>query len=197
MEVGGAARVSGDALLHDMVKSWIKECPDEFLRIARLKGWCWTWSRPVFTQTEFRPVRRRKPFRFVDVIIIAEVDDERSGCRGAHRFAIMVEVKTGRFQGDWIEELVRLYELRESIWFGTAQNASDRIIVLVARKSEIEELMRALKVTAERDPDWVPAGLLRGGFLYAIPLERVALAARKDLRAAMEKVEVLSNGRWA
>jgi hypothetical protein len=166
----------GDQFLHYIVTGWIRTHAREFLETVRsFTGGRWGWSggAPTFVQVEFRPMREerrggasRSPFKFVDVFM--KVLTQSNYGAGRRYYNIIIEVKTGGFTPEWVDQLTELYAMSPIMWGSGAIN----IILLVARRHEIGHLLEYLDMLGRTFPR---------GYFFTFPLEPLMERMRGDL----------------
>ncbi|MGC8696562.1 MAG: hypothetical protein ACP5UD_09190 [Conexivisphaera sp.] len=166
----------GDPFLHYIVTGWIRTHAREFLEtVGSFTGGRWGWSRgaPTFVQVEFRPTREerhggasRSPFKFVDVFMKV-LTQSNHGTVQLH-YNIIIEVKTGGFTPEWVDQLTELYGMRPAMWGSGAIN----VLLLVARRHEIGHLLEYLDMLGRTLPK---------GFFFTFPLEPLMERMKGDL----------------
>ena len=125
---------------HYITLSWIRVNPDKFMEIAKkYKKWIWLSGKVEFVQMEWR---NPKTLMFYDLYlrVYAPHKDNPNVFR---RYHVFVEVKTGNYTTNWVEQLKKEYENKT---FSRLARGGDNLSILlwVAKKSEIEVLKSEL-----------------------------------------------------
>jgi len=125
---------------HYIISSWIRTNPEKFMEIVKkYKKWVWLNGKVEFVQMEWR--HPRMPM-FYDLYlrVYAPHRDNPDVFRHYHVF---VEVKTGHYTANWVEQLKKEYHNKT---FSRLVRGDDNLSVLlwITKKSEIEVLKSEL-----------------------------------------------------
>ena len=150
---------------HDLILIWIRSDPKRFMDIlARYKSWIWLKGTPVFVQIEWRGMSKwdRRIMFFYDVYmkVYAPYRDDPHKMRYYH---IFIEVKTGTYSDQWLEQLEKEYAYKSHNKLNPHSDDYP-ILLFIARGSEIEKLRTKLK--SER-------GSYPTGYLLFFELEKL------------------------
>jgi hypothetical protein len=164
-------------LLHGVIVAWIQTNPGFFLDlIARDKDWAFArnWVNVKFVRPEMRAGQEHV---FYDVFMVVEAKYRKGD--GTQNYCLLIEVKTGRFNDRWVEQLERLYKSRsKSGWDIKQWSIYCNILpmIFIAREPELEKLKHMIQTS--RTETYF---LLR---LY--PLEKLLPYIIRDLEESLE-----------
>ncbi|AIZ11369.1 hypothetical protein AVU39_gp35 [Sulfolobus monocaudavirus SMV2] len=157
-------------LYHYVVSSWIRSNPGTFIDIMkRYKDWIWLKGKPVFVQMEWR---HPNTLMFYDVYmkVWAPYRNIPNKFRYYHVF---IEIKTGKYNDNWVTQLRKQYHNRKSSKLGTRFDDYPQLL-FIAKKSEISKLKQEL-------------GSYPTGFLLFFELDYIKPYIQRDLKSLLYK----------
>ena len=132
--------IGNRSFYHYIVSSWIRAKPKSFIGIIkRYKDWTWLKGEPTFVQMEWR---HPETLMFYDVYmkVLAPYKDIPNKLRYYHVF---IEIKTGKYNDDWVTQLKTQYVNRKSSKLGYRHDDYPQLL-FIARKTELTKLKRDL-----------------------------------------------------
>jgi hypothetical protein len=156
---------------HYIVSSWIRANPKKFMEITkRYKSWIWLEGEPVFVQMEWR---HPKTLLFYDVYIKVKAPYRHFPDKFRY-YHVFIEIKTGKYNEDWVTQLRKEYDKRTSSKLGYRSDDYPQLL-FIAKESELSKLKHEL-------------GSYSTGYLLFLDLDYLEPYIQRDLKSLLAEV---------
>jgi len=130
--------------LHDIIKAWFVCYPEKVQRVIKENGKTWAWlngynihSREEVYGHTYRKYKNEKYNTvFFDVVYKLKVPF-RLNPEENHDNTIFLEIKTGKFNDDWIFQMQKQWEGKYNAKISSNITANNEMLIWIVKQSEI------------------------------------------------------------